>query len=166
MTRESGSAGLHGLADGFGFGFGQMALGVGAPKLAGELVQTGCSAGAGGCFEELIGEHGSPFREPACQGGRSGNATPSPFKRAVDANQVFGEDRRCHTDDFSPALPGHRPASSGGFRVSGSLRLRISAESQRLKAAQETRESDSRQRFVMRASGQSGEEVVDLGLLI
>ena len=45
MTREGGSAGLHGLADGFGFGVGQMALFVGAPELAGELIQGGSQCG-------------------------------------------------------------------------------------------------------------------------
>jgi hypothetical protein len=75
MTLEGSPTGLHGLADGFGFGVGQKALGVGAPELAGELVQGGSRAGAAGGFEELIGEHGSPFREPACQADGSGKNT-------------------------------------------------------------------------------------------
>jgi hypothetical protein len=41
-----------------------MALGVGAPELAGELVQGGTRAGAVCGFEKLVGEHGSPFRDP------------------------------------------------------------------------------------------------------
>jgi hypothetical protein len=38
LTRQDPSAGLYGLADGFGFGVGDLALGVGAPELAGEFV--------------------------------------------------------------------------------------------------------------------------------
>jgi hypothetical protein len=40
-----------------------MALGVGAPELAGEFVQDGGRAGAVGGFEELISEHGFSVRD-------------------------------------------------------------------------------------------------------
>jgi hypothetical protein len=59
-----GSASLDDLADGLCIDVSYVTFAVGAPEFAGELVQAGPRAGAGGGFKELIGEHGSPFRDP------------------------------------------------------------------------------------------------------
>ena len=53
FTSKGGPAVLHGLADGFRVGVGDLALGVGAPELAGELSEAVISAGVVGGFWEL-----------------------------------------------------------------------------------------------------------------
>jgi hypothetical protein len=62
----------------------------------------------------------APFGIKSRRGARtiSGKAPPQP-KMALASDTIFGVYRGCHTYRYSPALPGHRPASQGGFRVSG-----------------------------------------------
>ncbi len=51
LARQDDSAGFYGLANGLRFGVFDLALGVGAPELAGEFVQDGGRAGAVGGFK-------------------------------------------------------------------------------------------------------------------
>jgi hypothetical protein len=44
LARQGGSAGFYGRAEGFGVGIFDLALGVSAPELAGDLVQGGWRA--------------------------------------------------------------------------------------------------------------------------
>ena len=63
-------------------GIGYFVLGMGAPELAREIVYSGRRAGGRCGLTELVGEHGSPFRDPPVERSASGKATPSPQKRA------------------------------------------------------------------------------------
>ena len=61
----------------------------------------GCGAGAGGGFEELVGQgHRFPFRDPRTV---SCKTTPSPSQRGLAPNLIFWEKRDCHIADRSPA---------------------------------------------------------------
>ena len=55
FARQDGPAGFYGRGYGFGVGVVDLALGMGAPELAGELVQNGRRAARDGGFEKLIG---------------------------------------------------------------------------------------------------------------
>ena len=147
MTRESGSAGLHGLAEGLDVGVGQMSLGEGAPELAGEFVQGGSRAGAGGGFEELVGEHSSPFREPG-QPRRSVQAKqPRCPSKGLAPNLNFEEDRACHSFDLPPLAGDTGPPSRRVFVFSGSRsspnQRRISALKRGRRLAKAIRVNDS-----------------------
>jgi hypothetical protein len=91
---------------------------------------------------------------PAKAVGR-GNTISSLFKSVVDANQDFGEDRPRQRFDLSPALLGHRPASSGGFRVSGSSpNQRFKADSRKRFASTRARRNEAHSRISRVAPGQ------------
>jgi len=92
---EGCSTGFYGLAEGLGVGVLEMALSVGAPQLAGELIQGGSRAGASGDFEKLVGKHGSPFRDPPReQDGFQAKRRRFP-NGGLASIQFFGEDQDC-----------------------------------------------------------------------
>ena len=83
-------------AEGLCVGLGYVTFAVCAPKLAGEFVQGGSRAGAVRGFEELIGEHRSPFRRPAERDGLRQKIARA-LKRGLASNQLVEEDRGCET---------------------------------------------------------------------
>jgi hypothetical protein len=105
---------------------GDRTLGVCPPRKARDLVNTGGISGACGCGCELLGEQSFSVRDQVPPKGAHDfrQAFEGP-KMGLASISIFGEDRDCQVSDISPALPGHRPASQGGFRVSGVFILRI-----------------------------------------
>jgi hypothetical protein len=103
-----------------------------APDEVADLIERVRVRSAGGGGDELIGEHGSPFREPASQAVGSGKTTALPLKGACAESQFRGGSGLPRTD---------RPRFAGTparlirrvFVFLGLGRLRVSAESSALK---------------------------------
>jgi hypothetical protein len=119
--------GLQCLADARRLDVGQLPFCMGAPGQAGKLVNGRGISGGGSGGVELIGEHGSPFREPACRGTASGKTLAMPLNKGLAPIQFFGEDQDCHVL-ISPRLAGTcRPALLAGFHVFDWSFLRMGA---------------------------------------
>ena len=92
-------------------GVGQGAFGVGAPELAGEIVEYGC-AGAVDGFEELVGEHSFSVRDQVPPKGahdfRQSSATAK--NGSCVGSRFRGVSGLRHPWIF-PGFAGHRPAS-------------------------------------------------------
>ena len=120
FARQGGSAGLYGLGNGFGFGIGDLTLGVRSPSQASDLVNGGGISGGCGGGMELFGEHSFSVRDQGPAEGRArfqAKLRRSP-KMALASIQIFGEYRDCQITIF-PGLAGTPARLKGGFRVSG-----------------------------------------------
>src|SRR5271166_961426 len=74
---------------------------MGPPEEASEIVKRSGRARAGCGFNELIGEHGSPFRDPPDEGRLRQSDAVSPT-RGLAPIQFFGEAQNCQFADLSP----------------------------------------------------------------
>ena len=97
LSRDCRPAAFYGRAGGVRIGVGYVPFGMGAPQLAGEFVQGGPGAGAGGGGAELIGEHRSPFRDPLIERTAFRQQTSVAPRKGLARFSIFGEDYACHS---------------------------------------------------------------------
>jgi len=113
--RKGCSTDVYGLAKRLCLDVGQVSLGMGSPQKASCFVQRCGSGRAGSGFNELVGEHRSPFPETRRERSASGKTTPLPKNRLLRCSQFSG--KMAIVSSRSPRFAGTPARLLGGFRV-------------------------------------------------